>query len=481
MFEKAVLQGELLIVEDLTTYPQRSSIEEDILRSGIRNLVIAPLYYQDELIGMLKLGSPHPGDLHALNAIKLREVLPLFSMAVQRSMEELNTRLQAIIKEQCTAIHPAVEWRFRQAALRLVQQRREGAPAEMEPIVFEGVYPMYGVSDIRDSSLHRNCAIQEDLADHLRLARDILLLARSFKPLPILDELAYHIGHYIIRIESAIGSGDEIAVLDFLRREVEPFFDHLSTFDSEVQEKIQAYWQSLDPNLRTLYRRRKDFEESVTLINEILSAYLDNEQERAQAMFPHYFEKHKTDGIEYGIYIGVSLAEQKGFDALYLHNLRLWQLLVMCGMVREAEALKDRLRVPLDTAHLILVQHTPLSIRFRFDEKRFDVDGTYNMRYEIVKKRIDKALIKGTHERLTQPGKVAIVYSQPKEAQEYRDYIAYLQASGYVTEEVEEVELEDLQGVPGLKALRITIDMQHPWPAQGEALATPLTDLHPIA
>jgi hypothetical protein len=77
-----------------------------------------------------------------MNAIKLREVLPLFSMAVQRSIEELNTRLQAIIKEQCTAIHPAVEWRFRQAALRLTQQRREGAPTEMEPIVFADVYPM---------------------------------------------------------------------------------------------------------------------------------------------------------------------------------------------------------------------------------------------------------------------------------------------------------------------------------------------------
>jgi hypothetical protein len=25
------------------------------------------------------------------------------------------------------------------------------------------------------------------------------------------------------------------------------------------------------------------------------------------------------------------------------------------------------------------------------DEKRFDVDGTYNARYEVVKKRIDKA------------------------------------------------------------------------------------------
>ncbi|TAK35947.1 MAG: hypothetical protein EPO28_13950 [Saprospiraceae bacterium] len=39
------------------------------------------------------------------------------------------------------------------------------------------------------------------------------------------------------------------------------------------------------------------------------------------------------------------------------------------------------------------------------DEKRLDVEGSYNVRYEIIKKRIDKALLKGTQERLTQsPG-----------------------------------------------------------------------------
>jgi hypothetical protein len=101
------------------------------------------------------------------------------------------------------------------------------------------------------------------------------------------------------------------------------------------------------------------------------------------------------------------------------------------------------------------------------------------MRYEIVKKRIDKALIKGTDERLTQPGKIAIVYSQQKEAQEYHDYIAYLQASGYLTAEIEEVEVEDLQGVPGLKALRVTVDMQHAWPTHGEGRDLPLMHLRP--
>jgi hypothetical protein len=118
----------------------------------------------------------------------------------------------------------------------------------------------------------------------------------------------------------------------------------------------------------------------VTLVNETISAYLDAEEGKAQAMFPHYFETHKTDGIDHGIYIGASLVEEEKFDRLYLRNLRLWQLMVMCGVARKAERLKERLREPLETAHLILVQSTPLSIRFRPDEKQFDVDGTYNIR-----------------------------------------------------------------------------------------------------
>jgi hypothetical protein len=430
-------------------------------------MVIAPLYYQDELIGMLELGSPHPGDLHALNTMKLRDVLPLFSMAIKRSLDELDTRIQAIIKEQCTAIHPAVEWRFRKAALRWADQRKHGVIGEMEPIVFDAVYPLYGVSDIRGSSTHRNAAIQADLVDHLRLAREILQFGYGCNPLPVLDELAYHVGKHMTQIEADLGAGDDISIIEFLRRDVEPLFNHMRTFCPELGEKIEAYWDTLEPRLGTLYRRRRDFEESVTLLNETLSSYLDAEEDKAQAMFPHYFEKHKSDGVEFGMYIGASLLEDGNFDMLYLHNLRLWKLMVMCGMARHSERLKKRLKVPLEMAHLVLVQHTPLSIRFRLDEKRFDIDGAYNMRYEIVKKRIDKARIQGTHERLTQPGKVAIVYSQSQEALEYRGYIEYLQAIGYLTTEIEAVELEPLEGAQGLKALRVTVDMQTTESEQG--------------
>src|SRR4029450_11172897 len=105
----------------------------------------------------------------------------------------------------------------------------------------------------------------------------------------------------------------------------------------------------------------------------------------------HYFEKQQTDGVDYQIYVGPSLLEDGRFDPISLKNLRLWQLMLTRGLPLRAPRLRAQLPVPLETTHLILVQHTPQSIRFRFDEKRFDVDGAYDVRYELVQKGIDKA------------------------------------------------------------------------------------------
>jgi hypothetical protein len=88
------------------------------------------------------------------------------------------------------------------------------------------------------------------------------------------------------------------------------------------------------------------------------------------------------------------------------------------------------------------------------------VDGAYNIRYEIVKKRIDKAHIKNTEERLTQPGKIAIVYSKSKDAEEYKEYIEFLQSKKLLKPGIELVELEELQGVSGLKALRVDVEFE---------------------
>src|SRR6266481_8841556 len=48
------------------------------------------------------------------------------------------------------------------------------------------------------------------------------------------------------------------------------------------------------------------------------------------------------------------------------------------------------------------------------------------------------------------------------EGNEYRAYIEYLQSLGYFTGAVEDVELDELQGVHGLRALRVTVDLSNP-------------------
>jgi hypothetical protein len=465
IYERAVLSEQPVIVDDLNAMPDRTAVENMVLDAGVRSMLVAPLRYQERIIGTLDLVSPRPGDFNLSHLPKLDDVLPLFSMAVQRSMEELNTRVQAFIKEKCTAIHPTVEWRFRDAVLEMIEGQRTCGPtgsSEMATIVFADVQPLYALSDIRGSSTQRAIAIQADLLAQLRLGRTVVETARQARPQPALDELLYRIEARATEVAQGLKSGDEIGVIGFLRTEVEPLFGHLQQFAPAVAAAVETYQHALDPRLSTVYDQRRRFEESVTGIAETISSYLDLEEQAAQGLAPHYFEKQKTDGVDYQMYVGASLLEDGKLDPLALKNLRLWQLMVTCGVALRADQLRARLPIPLETTHLILVQHAPLSIRFRFDEKRFDVDGAYDIRYEIVKKRIDKALVQGTGERATQPGKIAIIYSQPSEAAEYRGYIQYLQGLGYLTGEIEDLHLEELQGVHGLRALRVTVDLRNP-------------------
>ena len=195
------------------------------------------------------------------------------------------------------------------------------------------------------------------------------------------------------------------------------------------------------------------------MINREMASLLDQKQVEAQAMYPHFFERYKTDGVEHNMYIGESITKEESFNPIYLYNLRLWQLQIMCEMENTYYQMQTQSRFPvqLDVASMILVFSQPLSISFRMDEKQFDVDGTYNARYEIVKKRVDKAFIKGTKERVTQKGKITIVYSQKEDEREYLRYVRFLQSKHYLDTDVEIVELEDLQAVTGLKAIRASV------------------------
>ncbi|RZK31232.1 MAG: GAF domain-containing protein [Hymenobacter sp.] len=461
LYERLLAERRPLVLEDVATeegIPE--GLRQQMLRMGIHSAILALLPYGPDTVGLLELGSPVANSLDEFDLELVNQFLPLFAVAVKRNAEDLETRIQAVIKERFTAIHPTMEWRFNDAARRLLARQEDGnRQAEMEPIVFEEVYPLHGSCDIRGSSVARNEAVQGDLIEHLTLANRVLKKASDLQQLPILDELKFYVTKNLRRLRQGIISGDEVSIYDSLRTEVEPLFEYLAQNNVELRPIIAAYWQQIDPRLGILYHRRRDFEESVTLLNDTISDYLDEEEDKAQAMFPHYFQRFKTDGVEYNIYVGGSLVQDKPFDLVFLKNLRLWQLLVMVEITRRTHALKAELAVPLDTTQLILIHSQSLSIRFRQDERQFDVDGAYNIRYEIIKKRIDKATVLGTGERLTQPGQLALVYAQPRDAAEYLEYIDYLQDRNMLLPDVEELELEELQGVKGLLALRVTIKL----------------------
>jgi len=457
---QAVEKGSTLRIPDLRAVRNPTVTEQHVAASGARSMLISPLFYQDSILGTLTIMSPEPNGLGPIEEMLLKQITPLFSVAMKRGLDEMDNQVQSIIKEKCTAVHPSVDWRFRQAALSHMDRLRLGQTSELEPIVFKNVVPLFAQSDIRGSSIARNRSIQTDLIEQLNLANKVMNLAIKIKPWPLLKEYRYRIENRIEEIEKGLSSGDETSVSDFLIHEVEPTYTELMGLGPQVNRAITDYKNTIDPVLGVVYRKRREFEESVSRLNERLSAYLDREETTAQSVYPHYFEKHQTDGLDYLIYVGASLRKDGVLNSFHVKNLRLWQFMVACGMARETEKVKPELKVSLDTCHLILVNQIPLSIRFRYDEKRFDVDGAYDVRQEIIKSRIDKASVRNTNERLTQPGHLAVVYSRPEEEKEIKRHIDFMQAQRCLLNNIEYLDLEDLPGVSGLKAIRVGIDLE---------------------
>jgi hypothetical protein len=223
---------------------------------------------------------------------------------------------------------------------------------------------------------------------------------------------------------------------------------------------VDDYFKKMDLQNGEFHRNLNAYETTVQKITNSLVAYFDLEVERQQSIYPFYYEKYRTDGVEYNIYAGQSIVPTQPFDPIFLKNLRLWQVASMANIARSNFEMLSTLPIPLRTTQLILVNDYTIDISFRKDERRFDVEGSYNIRYEILKKRIDKARIKSSLERLTQPDKIAIVYSNHSEVEEYIQHINFLQSKDVLTDTMETLELENLQGVSGLKALRVGVNYE---------------------
>lgn len=449
-----------LIISDVEAYMNSNNADagfaKHLLEQGIKSCILAPITKNNKLLGVVELVSSRPRELNSINANKLTYILPFITDTIDRYYAELQNEVDAIIQNEYTAIHHSVYWKFREEALKHITIKNRRTLSYKE-IIFREVYPLYGQIDIKGSSGARNQSIEKDLIIQIERLLALFRYIHEREKLPLIEQHIYELEKMETQLENELKADTEAVVQAYIMSEVHPVLNHFDTADTEIHERISNYFNSLDSKIKMVYESRRNFDEALSIINKQMAEVLDRKQEEAQSFFPHYYERFKTDGVEHNLYIGASISPKHPYNPLYLNNLRLWQLQAMCEMENEYYRLRPSLPYDLDVTSLILVFSSPISIRFRMDEKRFDVDGTYNARYEVVKKRIDKANIKGKTDRITERGKITIVYSQKQEEAEYRRYIKFMQYKKMLGTVIENFEVEDLQGVTGLRALRVEV------------------------
>ncbi len=463
-FNRLSIEQDYFSITNIDEYEKKSNynlLSQNLKNSHVKSCILAPISNGIELLAVLELVSPRKNELNSINAIKLDDILPYIVTAVKRNKTELENRIKAIIQSECTSIHPSVLWIFEKEAKRFINEIDVDGFASFKDIAFKDVYPLYGQIDIVGSSDARNSAILYDLTQQLDLIEKIIEEAFQQEELPIYDQIRIKIRDFKEDVNESLNTDSEQEMLNLLKLEVNPLIEDFCKKSEELMKLAEEYQAKLNPDTGMIYNHRKHYDETVQIINRTMARVLDKKQRDAQKIYPHYFERYKTDGVDHNIYIGEDLTYNRPFNKDYLYNLRLWQLVTMCEMENRFYQLQKTTPIKLDASSLILVFNATLSIRYRMDEKKFDVDGTYNARYEIIKKRIDKAFIKDTEERITQKGKLAIIYAHNSDEEEYLKYVKYLQTRNYLGDQVELLELEDVQGVIGLRALRVNIIYQN--------------------
>ncbi|CAD0008440.1 GAF domain-containing protein [Flavobacterium chungangense] len=458
-FENLLDKKELFVISNVEKFSQEAGNEKlgkHLLNQNINSCIFAPIIKDDHLLGVLEIVSQNPRELNSINATKLELILPYLTDTIDRYNTDMQHQVEAIIQREYTTIHPSVYWKFKKESQNYFQNINHSKDYIFKEIVFKDVFPLYGQIDIKGSSEHRNDTVKKDLKNQLTTLLEIFENQKPNANLVLLEQRKFELESLRQELDFPLKADTEQHIQRYIEEEIHPILKN--TKGTARNEKLeQLYFESLDEKSGLFYHERKKFDNAMSIINKKLASVLDKKQIEAQQIYPHYYERFKTDGVEHNLYIGASITPSKSFDMMYLHNLRLWQLQTLCEMELEHHELKASLPYELDVTSLILVFSAPLSIRFRMDEKRFDVDGTYNARYEVVKKRIDKSNIKGSTDRITEKEKITIVYSQNSEEAEYLKYIKYLQHKKILEPAIEQFEVEDLQGVSGLRAIRVKV------------------------
>ncbi|WP_129715624.1 GAF domain-containing protein [Pedobacter sp. SYP-B3415] len=424
----------------------------------IRSYALFPFYYSNRFVGCVELYSREPAVFTAALLPTMAHASDLLAQLLQNIILDFDTEVSAVITDQFTPIQESVRWRFNEAAYNYLNEMYNGtAKPVIEQVGFQDVYPFYGAIDIRNSTIERNDAIRKDLFEHFRLLGDTLKDIKGQVPEAFKDDVMVNFDDWLRDELSEISDRVVLKLDDYLRLQMLPFLRQLRDTYPQLHHVVDAYFESTHPQRGRVFEHRQRLEKSMQTVNQLIGSKLIDLQKELNEVFPGYFEKFRTDGYEFDIYLGQSIAPDRNFEQSFPGIYRLKQLRAMARIAQGTHKLLPYLPTPLRTTQLIFIYENPIDISFRQEEQRFDVEGSYNIRYHVVKKRIDKVHIRHTNERLTQPGTLALVYFNESDAREYLNYIRTLHYEGLLADEVEQLDLEELQGVDGLKALRVRV------------------------
>lgn len=424
--------------------------------NNVNSFMVIPIMKDGELLAIMEFTSPIAGSFNGLKLKKLEFFTDMVLFSLNRFYFEKNYQIEAIIQREYTTIHDSVVWKFRNEAEKYFTASLGKKIYTLKQISFKNLTPLFGVSDIRSSSEKRFNLMLQDLNQQIESLNEILTLTNSDS-----EKFLLALDVFENELNNEIKADTEQRFQRLLREEIHPFLQGKLEIKTSraIKSKIKDYFSQIFSSTELFYSYRKKLDDSITLVNRKLADMLDESQVKAQEIFPHYYERFKSDGVEHNLYIGPTIAPDLHYTSKVVHKLRYWQLKTICKMELDFQSFKKDLPIQLDIASLIFVYNEKIDIRFRMDEKRFDVDGAYNSYYEIIKKRLDKAHIKDSSERITAPGKITIVYFGMENQKEYLDYISKLQKKGVLQHDVEFLRVEDLQGITGLLALRVSFTL----------------------
>src|SRR5690606_18166195 len=221
----------------------------------------------------------------------------------------------------------------------------------------------YGETDIKGSTAFRNKATIADLKKQLKEILTLLENAKTDDQSLLFDQRITEVKYWQEQLKKHRFVA-QTQIHHYITTTIHPLLEQFRN-QPVFKKKIEKYFNLLDKKTLRFCVQRKKYDNAIQTINKNITDIIDTEQVAIQEVYPHYFERFRTDGVEHSLFIGNSITPRQVFDSIYLYNLRLWQIQVMCKIIMSHHKLQSELKFDLQLTSLILAYSEVISIRFR--------------------------------------------------------------------------------------------------------------------